>query len=263
MTTRPEYHRRMSDGEPLRPLPLRLAVLAYGWGAYFLFVKVMVYFVGFSGNFMVAKTVDSGPAGPWPAAAAIDTALLVLFFIPHSVMARQRFKDAVYARLPAPLERSTYVLIASVAMAIVIAAWRPIPGLWWETEGTSAAIVLRSISVAGFTLALAGSFSQGHRTLFGLAPAWRYLRGRAKEPPQLRTKWLYARLRHPMNLGFLIGVAVSPRMSSGHVLLTAAMAVYVAIGTRYEERDLLARHGLIYDAYRKSVPIVGVSARRR
>ena len=253
----------MNASEPLRPFPLRFAVLAYGWLAYALFVKAMFYFVGFSGDVMFAKTVDSGPVGPWPAAVFLDTALLLAFFVPHSVMARQRFKDAVFARLPAPLERSTYVLVASLTIAVIIAFWRPIPFHLWDVEGTPAGAVLRTISMAGWGLSLAGSFSQGHRTLFGLKPAWDYFRGRPPEAARLRTSWLYAHLRHPMDLGFLIGVAVAPRMSAGHVLLTVLFAAYVAIGVRYEERDLAATHGSAYAAYRRNVPWFGFSVRKR
>jgi protein-S-isoprenylcysteine O-methyltransferase Ste14 len=198
-----------------------------------------------------------------PAAIVVDAALLLAFFVPHSVMARQRFKDAVFAACPAPVERSTYVLVASLTIAAIIAFWRPIPSLLWDVEGTPLGAALRTISIAGWALSLAGSFSQGHRTLFGLKPAWDYFRGRPPEPARLHTSWLYRRLRHPMDLGFLIGVAVAPRMSAGHVLLTALFAAYVAIGVRYEERDLASRHGSAYAAYRKDVPWFGFSVRRR
>jgi protein-S-isoprenylcysteine O-methyltransferase Ste14 len=240
-----------------------LVVLVYGWLAYALFVKAMVHFVGFSGDVLFVRTVDSGPAGPWPAAALVDTTLLLAFFVPHSVMARRRFKDAVFARLPAPVERSTYVLVSSLTVAVIIAFWRPIPFPVWDVKGTPAGAIARTISIAGWALSLAGSFSQGHRTLFGLKPAWDYFRGRPREAARLHTSWPYSRLRHPMNLGFLIGVAVAPCMSAGHVLLAVLFAAYVAIGVRYEERDLAATHGLAYAAYRKDVPWFGFSARKR
>jgi protein-S-isoprenylcysteine O-methyltransferase Ste14 len=253
----------MKESEPVRPLPLRLAVLAYGWVAYAFFVKAMVYFVGFSGDIIFKRTVDSGPAGPWPTAVFVDVGLLLAFFVPHSVMARRRFKGAMFSRFPAPVERSTYVLVASATIAIIIAAWRPIPYPIWDFEGSAFGTVLRTISMAGWALSLAGSFSQGHRALFGLKPAWDYFRGRPQEPVRLRTSWLYARLRHPMDLGFLIGLLCAPRMSAGHLLLTALFAAYVAIGVRYEERDLELAHGPAYVAYRKDVPWIGFTARKR
>lgn len=245
MSIRRAYHRRMRA--------LRFAVCVYGWLAYALFVRVMLHFVGFTADVMVRKTVEARPVGPWPLAVVVDTALVSAFAVPHSVMARPWFKDAVFGRLPAPLERSTYVLVSSATIALMIAAWRPIPFALWDLMDTPWGVVLRTISFAGWALSLAASLSLGHRTLFGLAPAWAYFRGRKSSAPSLRTTWLYGRLRHPMDLGVLIGVGVAPRMSVGHLLLFALFCAYVAIGVRYEERDLVAVHGAAYTAYRNRV----------
>ncbi len=231
----------------------RAAALVYGWLAYFLYVRTALYLVGFVGNLYVSKGVDGGAAGlPW-VAGATDVGLLVLFAVPHSLLARPRFKRWLGRWLPAELERSSYVLIASVSLALLMWLWRPLPALLWDVgQGWQRNAVL-GLFFAGWVLSLVASKTLGHFRLFGLRSAWAFARGRPAPQPVLVTRGLYGFVRHPMYLGFVVGCWATPRMTAGHLLFALALTAYTALGARFEERDLERRFGDELRAYRQQV----------
>jgi methanethiol S-methyltransferase len=231
----------------------RVAALLYGWLAYFLYVRSALYLVGFLGNLYVEKSIDSADAAPSLAGAGIDLGLLAVFALPHSLLARPRIKQKLRRWVPVEIERSSYVLVAALSLALVIWQWRPLPAVLWEmAEGWPRNAVF-GLFAGGWVLSLAASKSLGHLRLFGLGAAWAFARGRAAPEPELVTRGLYGVLRHPMYLGFLIGCWAAPRMSAGHLLFAVAMSAYVAIGIRFEERDLERRFGERFTAYRDRV----------
>lgn len=230
----------------------RAAALLYGWLAYFLYVRSALYLVGFLGNLYVKKAIDSGAADP-PLAAGIDLGLLAVFAVPHSLLARPGSKQKLSRWLPVELERSTYVLVAALSLALVIWQWRPLPAVLWEvSEGWPRNAAL-ALFAGGWVLSLAASKSLGHLRLFGLGAAWAFARGRAAPGLELVTRGLYGVLRHPMYLGFLIGCWAAPRMTAGHLLFAVTMSAYVAVGVRFEERDLERRFGEEFRSYRDRV----------
>lgn len=234
-------------------LAARGAAVVYGWLAYFLYVRSALYLVGFVGNLYVAKGIDAGSAGsPWVAAAA-DLGLLVFFAVPHSALARPRCKRWLGRWLAPELERSTYVLVASLSLALLLWLWRPLPAPLWDVAEGWPRRALLGLFFAGWLLSLAASKTLGHFRLFGLQSAWALARGRPAPPPVLVTRGLYGFLRHPMYLGFVIGCWATPRMTAGHLLFALALTAYIAFGARFEERDLERRFGDEYRAYRLRV----------
>lgn len=245
---------------PARRPNLALGVLAvvFGWLAYFLYVRTALYWVGFLANWRVSRSVDNGPAASFGQALVINLALVLAFALPHSLLARKRFKNWLSQWLPAAFERSLYVLVASATLALLIWQWRPLPAVVWEVEAAGATRLLWGIFGLGWVLAVFASKSLGHARLFGLAGCWRWAKGEEPAPLALKTNGLYGRLRHPMYLGFAIGVWVTPHMSMGHLLMAVVMSAYLVVGARFEERDLERRFGEEYRAYRRRVPAIGL-----
>lgn len=247
------------SGRPASTLGV-LAVL-FGWLVYFLYVRVAFYWIGFLANWRVARSVDSGPVLPMAWALAINVLLVLAFVLPHSLLARAGGK-AWLARWVAPaLERSVYVLVASVFLALLIWLWRALPATVWEVHGLWPRRLWWTGNATGWILSVAASKSLGHARLFGLEAAWRWARGHPPRPAELRTTGLYGRLRHPMYLGFALGIWVTPRMSVGHLFLAVSMTVYLFVGAWFEERDLERRFGAEYREYRRRVPALGLTCR--
>lgn len=246
---------------------MRWLVFAYACAAYVLAARVMIYLVGFLGNVFVAKSVDSGVAGPAGAALAVDGALLVSFGVSHSLLARQAVKNALAARTAGPVGRSTYVLVSALTLALVIWQWRPLPRVLWEVSRPVGQATLIGLSAAGWILALVSSHTLGHFDLYGVRPAWLYALRREEPLAALKTGHLYGLARHPMYAGFALGIWSSPRMTEGHFLFAAAMTVYLIVGMRFEEKDLERRFGQSYLDYRQRVaritPLRSVPAVRR
>ena len=221
--------------------------------SYAVFFATFLYLIAFVGDFsLVPLTVDRGPASPPVLAAIIDIALIALFGVQHSVMARQGFKRSWTRIVPKQAERSIYVLAASLALIVLFAFWRPIEGTLWNLGGLLA-IAMWVLFAAGWALVLLSTFLINHFELFGLQQAWFHARGREAAAPRFRQPLFYRFVRHPLYLGFFIAFWATPNMSYGHLLLAAGMTVYVLIAIRHEERDLVSLFGPEYEQYQARV----------
>ncbi len=196
-------------------------------------------------------------------ALMIDIALIALFGVQHSVMARQGFKKAWTRVVPRESERSVYVLVASAALLILMFLWRPIGGLVWEVTNPAFSTILMALFAIGWLLVLVSTFLINHFELFGLQQAWLHVTRREAAPPQFRQPLFYKMVRHPLYLGFFLAFWATPVMSYGHLLLAAGMSVYMRIAIRYEERDLVRLFGRDYEDYRSRVGMLTPRLRKR
>lgn len=231
----------------------KLLAALYSALVYLVFLGVFLYALGFVENVGVPKSIDSGARGPISGALLIDTGLLMLFAVQHSVMARPRFKRLWTRVIPTDLERSTYVLFASLALALVCWQWRPIPQSVWSIESPFAARALLVVSWSGWGLVLLSTFLISHFQLFGLTQGFAQLLGRKLPEPAFLTPLLYKRLRHPIYAGFIVAFWAAPHMSAGHLFFAAATTGYIFVGIWFEERDLIAHFGDRYREYRATV----------
>ena len=235
-----------------RSLNMLFALVAYA-----IFFATFLYLIAFVGNIaVVPRTVDLGPAAAPVAAAVIDLALIALFGLQHSVMARQGFKAWWTRVIPPAAERSVYVLMASAALIILFSFWRPIAGTVWSVTNPLGETLLWALFALGWGIVLLSTFLLNHFELFGLQQAWLHLRGRQPQPPELRQPMLYRWVAHPLYAGFFLAFWATPTMSMGHLLLAAGVSVYMLIAIRYEERDLTGFYGEDYTRYRKSVGMI-------
>ncbi|WP_028082010.1 methanethiol S-methyltransferase [Solimonas soli] len=227
----------------------RLLVLLYGVACYAVFAQVLLYFIGFLEGFLVEKTVNSGAPPPLARAVLIDSALIGLFGVQHSVMARRRFKAWWSLLVPACIERSTYVLATSLAFVALIHGWQPIPGTIWQIDQPLAKTAMYAISAGGWLLVLLATFMTNHFDLFGLRQVYLYSVRRRYMPVPFEEKWLYRWIRHPMMSGVLIAVWATPAMTAGHLLLALGFTVYILVGVHFEEKDLSGDLGEAYLRY--------------
>jgi protein-S-isoprenylcysteine O-methyltransferase Ste14 len=242
----------------------RAATLLFAIVAYATFFATFLYLVGFVGDFsLVPQTVDRGPPAPAIMAAIIDLALIALFGVQHSVMARQGFKKWWTRVVPQPAERSVYVLMASAVLIVLMAFWRPIPATIWNVSNPLAANAIWAIFWIGWGMVLLSTFLINHFELFGLQQAWLNMQGRAAEPHKFHQPLLYKWVRHPLYLGFFLAFWAAPEMTVGHLLLAAGVSVYMLIAIRYEERDLVGYFGKDYEDYRERVGMLTPRFRRR
>jgi methanethiol S-methyltransferase len=233
--------------------------LLFGIVAYLLFFATFLYLIAFVGNLpWVPVTVDrGGAAGPLALAIIVNVALIALFGLQHSVMARPAFKRAWTRVVPPPVERSAYVVAASLALILLFALWRPIPAKVWQVGDKVLPPVLWALFALGWTIVLVSTFLISHFELFGLAQVWRHARGRAEAaPPTLRTPFFYRHVRHPLYSGFFLAFWATPQMSAGHLLLAVGVSIYMLIAIRFEERDLVATFGEGYESYRARTPML-------
>ena len=234
----------------------KLVAFLYGIVAYLVFAIVIVYAIGFVCGLVVPKTIDSGPAGPLMESIVINLVLMTIFALQHSVMARPQFKAWWTTIVPKSVERSTYVLLASLALALVFWQWRPIPGVVWEVKEPTIAAFLLYFGLFGWVLVFISTFMINHFELFGLHQVANNLAGKPMPPMKFKTPMLYNVVRHPIYLGFIIFVWATPVMTAGHLLFAAVVTAYIFIGIALEEHDLIAVFGDEYRRYRQRVAMI-------
>jgi protein-S-isoprenylcysteine O-methyltransferase Ste14 len=232
----------------------RAAILAYGAAAYLLFLGVLGYTIGFLAGAGVPKGVDDGRAGPVWLALLVDGGLLALFAVQHSVMARPWFKRGWTRLVPPAAERSTFVLVASLVVALLLWQWRPIPDPVWSVTTGWAEAALWGLYATGWVILVLSTFLTGHFDLFGLRQALARARDRSYRQPEFRQTLLYALVRHPLMAGFLIAFWAVPQMSAGRLLFAGLASGYILVAVRWEERDLRRQLGAPYRDYAAAVP---------
>jgi methanethiol S-methyltransferase len=233
----------------------RVLIIGYGSMAYLTFPVAFVYAIGFLGDIGVPRSVDNGIAAPFGEGLAVNLALLGLFAVQHSVMARPGFKRW-WTRFVAPsVERSTYVLIASVVLFVVFWQWRTMPAVVWDVTSSSGRAAVWAVFWLGWVIALASTFMISHFELFGLRQAYLASRGKPRIDTGFRTPLLYRLIRHPLMVGFLMAFWSAPTMTAGHLLFAVATTAYILIAVQLEERDLAASLGTPYREYRRRVPM--------
>lgn len=234
----------------------RIVGFGYGVASYAIFFGTFLYLMAFLANFMVPKGIDDGVPVATAAAVLINFALMALFGVQHSVMARPAFKKRLAEFLPESVERSTFVLAASLALIVLFWQWRPMPQVIWSAESTAAQAALWGLMLAGFGIVLLSTFVIDHFDLFGLRQVWLGLIGRAYRHPPFQVTYFYKFIRHPIYLGLLLGIWGTPRMTLGHLLFAIGMSGYILIGIQYEERDLEMFLGEDYRRYKQRVPML-------
>jgi methanethiol S-methyltransferase len=242
----------------------RPVYLLFGVVAYLIFFATFLYLIAFVGNLpWVLVTVDQGgPDAPLGAALAIDLALVALFGLQHSIMARRGFKAAWTRIVPVPIERSVYVLIASGVLILMFLCWRPIADPVWTVENPTMSAVLWALFAIGWLVVLLSTFLINHFELFGLKQVWDHMRGGVAAEPVFHQPFFYRFVRHPLYAGFIIAFWSTPAMTIGHLVFAAGMSFYVLVAIRFEERDLVRMFGSRYVEYRVRVGMLIPRLRR-
>ena len=233
----------------------RVIAFVYGVVCYVFFFASFLYAAGFVGGFLVPLSLDSAPTGPFGTSLLIDLGLLALFAVQHSVMARKQFKAWWTTIVPAPIERSTYVLFSSLALILLFWQWRPLGGVVWDVQNSAGRGLLLAGFGFGWLLVLVTTFVINHFDLFGLRQTWRSFRGRPQVPVPFVTPMLYRTVRHPLYVGWLFAFWCTPTMTVTHLLFAAATSAYILIAIQLEERDLMTAHPE-YAEYRRQVPMI-------
>jgi protein-S-isoprenylcysteine O-methyltransferase Ste14 len=234
----------------------RWLALLYGLVCYALTGVVMLYFAAFLNDVWLPRSLNRGPEWSIPGAVAADLALLALFGLQHSGMARPAFKRVWTRFVPPPVERSTYLLFGDIALVLLLVLWRPLPGVVWDVAGTFAEWPIWLAAGLGVLILIAASFQLDHWDLLGLRPVWEYARGRPTADGPFQTPGLYRFVRHPLMLGLLLALWVTPTLTVGRLLFNAGLTAYMLLALRWEERDLMQRFGPVYAEYRRHVPLL-------
>jgi protein-S-isoprenylcysteine O-methyltransferase Ste14 len=234
----------------------RFIAFLYGLASYVVFFVTFLYAIGFVSGLVVPKTIDTGTVVPLTEAFIVNILLMSVFAIQHSVMARKQFKRWWTQFVPAPVERSTYVLFASLALILLFWQWRPIPLLMWEIDNPQIAMAVTALSFAGWLIVLTSTFLINHFELFGLQQVASNLAGRSIPTPHFRTPMYYQFVRHPIYLGFIIAFWAAPTMTAGHMLFAAVTTAYIFVGIFLEERDLVDLFGDEYRRYKERVSML-------
>jgi methanethiol S-methyltransferase len=234
----------------------RLIAFLYGLVAYFTFFGTVLYAIGFVMGLVVPKTIDSGAESSTPQALVVNLVLMTLFAVQHSVMARKPFKQWWTQYVPKSIERSTYVLLASLTLLLLFWQWHPMPAIVWQIDEPNTAATIAAISLVGWVIVFTSTFLINHFELFGLHQVANNLTGREMPTPRFRTPLYYRFVRHPIYLGFIIAFWAAPVMSVGHLLFAAVTTAYIFVGIFLEERDLVDLFGDDYRRYKERVSML-------
>ena len=235
---------------------LRFTAFAFGAVSYLTFLFTILYAIGFVSDFVVPKSIDSGAKTPISEALAVNLALMSLFALQHSTMARKNFKQRWTQFIPKPIERSAYILFASLTLLLLFWQWRPIPAVVWHIKEPRMAATVATLSLVGWVLVFSSTFLINHFELFGLHQVTNNLAGRQMPGPTFRTPLLHNFVRHPIYLGFIIAFWAAPTMSAGHLLFAAVTTAYIFVGITLEERDLIDMFGDEYRRYKARVSML-------
>jgi protein-S-isoprenylcysteine O-methyltransferase Ste14 len=234
----------------------RFIAFLYGLASYVVFFVTILYAIGFVSGLVVPKTIDTGTVVPLAEALVVNLLLMSVFAIQHSVMARKPFKRWWTRFVPASVERSTYVLFASLALILLFWQWRPIPALVWQIADPQIAMAVTGLSLAGWVIVFTSTFLINHFELFGLHQVANNLAGRSMPLPRFRTPLYYQFVRHPIYLGFIIAFWAAPTMTTGRMLFAAVTTAYIVVGILLEERDLVDLFGDEYRRYKDRVSML-------
>jgi len=234
----------------------KLLVSLYGIVSYIVFFLSFLYAIGFVGNLLVPKSIDSGEVSAIVPSLIINIVLLSLFAVPHSFMARPAFKQWVTKFIPEAIERSTYVLVSSLLLFLLYGLWQPMPDIIWNVESAIGSMILTGIFCLGWLVVLLSTFMVNHFDLFGLRQVYINYKGQEYSHLEFRMVGLYKLCRHPIMLGFIIAFWATPTMTTGHLLFAVVTTAYIFIALQFEESDLVTFFGDVYKNYQKKVPMV-------
>jgi protein-S-isoprenylcysteine O-methyltransferase Ste14 len=243
-------------------MPKRLVFFVYGVASYVVFLVTFLYAIAFVGGFLVPSRLDGELRTSMGEALAVNCLLLTIFAVQHSVMARPWFKERWTQVVPWAIERSTYVLFASLALLLLFWQWRPMGVPIWSVEHPAARGLLWTLFGAGWSTVLVVTFLINHFDLFGLRQVWLPLVGRPYSRVSFRTPLPYRYVRHPLYAGFLLAFWMTPTMTLAHLVFAVATTAYIVLAIQFEEKDLVAEHGAAYETYRRTVHMLIPGARR-